>query len=366
MPGMSQLILTVDYELFGNGSGSCRRCASDPLERMARLVERYDGRLEIFVEALEFAVMERSPDHAGAVAVVKRQLADMLARGHRLQLHIHPQWDEATPDPDAAPEAGTWRFGDTPWRTGDLQAGDLQRLLGMALDWIRDAVSGVTPDYRPTVFRAGGWCVQPSARVLAVLREFGLKADSSVAPGLVSHDPAAWFDFRQCPSRASWVVHDDVCVQDGVAATGGGGLLEIPIASARVNVGRHINARLARRREGEMAPGCRGSYRGRTEAKQPMGRLTGLWRKLLASRWAMLDFCTLPSELMTTIIRDWLKRRGAADGAVPVVAIGHTKNFSPAAELELEKLLIWVDAQPDLTLGGYADVIRGVAPVRAA
>ena len=95
MRPLNHLILTANVELFGNGSGCVNHCVLAPLERMAAVAEAYDARLELFVEALEFCAMEASPEHSKVIADVKRALADLLRRGHKLQLHLHPQWHGA-------------------------------------------------------------------------------------------------------------------------------------------------------------------------------------------------------------------------------------------------------------------------------
>ena len=334
------LILTVDLEVFGNGSGCVQQCACAPLERMARLVEAYGARLEIFVEAIEFAVMEGDPAHADTVRAVKRQLADMVRRGHQLQIHIHPQWDGAYPD-DA--KQG-WVFKGGTWRTGDTDPDRLVHLLHMSNAWIREAVQEVHEDYGCSVFRAGGWCIQPSEEVVPVLRSMGLNIDSSVAPGLANDDPDTWYDFRSSPEKPWWRVDAEV------DRPGSGDFIEVPIAAPRVNAARHLRARVARRREGEFAPGCVGTYSGRKGGMQGISRI---WKKARDARRAMLDYCTLPADLMIDGIQEWIGRFGEVDGPIPVVAIGHTKNFSESAERELEKLLVWVSEQDSLRIDSY-------------
>lgn len=332
------LILTTDYELFGNGSGSVHDCACAPLARMAHLVEGYGGSLEIFVDAVEFAVMESEPDSAETIVKVRRQLADMVRRGHRIQMHIHPQWD------GARLSGGQWALNFDSWRTGDIEREQLYPLMESALAWIRDVVQEVSPGYTPSVFRAGGWCIQPSRNVVPILRAMGLKADSSVAPGLVNHDPAAWYDFRNCPASSWWPVDSEV------DRAGRGDLVEIPIATGRVNPVSHLRARVSRRRGGEFAPGCRGTYRGRSAG---MSRLADVWWRLQGIHRAMLDYCALPANLMIEVAQGWLERFNHVDATIPVVAIGHTKNFSHTAEEELEKMLHWVSGQEFLRFGNY-------------
>jgi hypothetical protein len=347
MAGPNQLILTVDFEVFGNGSGSVSHCACKPLDRMARLVESHDGRLEIFVDALEFAVMETAPSHAALIANLKQQLGDMVRRGHHLQLHVHPQWD------GAHLRENEWIIDPSGWRIGDLDRSQIHRLIERGHTWLREIVAENHQEYSCSVFRAGGWCIQPSIDVLAALRAIGLEMDSSVAPGMMNDDPIAWYDFKASPDLPWWSVDDEV------TCLGSSGFVEVPIATGRLNPVRHIYSRVTRRREGEFSEGCSGTYQNRNLRKH---RLLNMWQKFRGSHRAMLDYCTLSAELMVDVVEDWTGRFREESTPVPVVAIGHTKNFSLAAERELDKFLIWIEGQSRLEIGSYGtwrEAVRG-------
>jgi hypothetical protein len=335
---LNHLILTVDVELFGNGSGCVNQCVLAPLERMAAVAEEHNARLELFVEALEFAAMEASPEHGKTIADVRRVLADLLRRGHKLQLHLHPQWH------GARYANGAWELELSQWRTGNIAAERIREMLGQAEQWMRDAVLDVVPDYHCTVFRAGGWCIQPSAVVISCLRSTRIRIDSSVAPGMVNRDPSAWYNFLECPRRSWWSISDDV------TQIGEGGFLEVPIATGRVNPLWHLAARLRRSRRGDFAAECRGSYHGRSRGS--VWRMNML-RKIWNSRRAMLDYCALPAGLLIEVTRDWTRRVAGTDHDVAVVAIGHTKNFSSYAEHEMACFLRWASHQADIRMSTY-------------
>ena len=58
------LIFTLDYELFGNGSGCIDKCLIDPTAKCQSLLEQAGAPLTVFVETLElanFAALEREP-----------------------------------------------------------------------------------------------------------------------------------------------------------------------------------------------------------------------------------------------------------------------------------------------------------------
>ncbi len=347
MPAVEHLILTVDYELFGNGSGNVVDCVTKPLERMADVAERHGARLEIFVEALEFDAMERSGMQHEAIMAVKSQLAQLVDRGHSLQLHLHPQWS------GAQWQDGEWVLDELQWRTGDIDAVRLAPMLTTALQWLREAAGSSRQSRHGSVFRAGGWCIQPSREPLKALRSLNVTMDSSVAPGARSTDAVSWFDFRSCPALHWWPVDDDVC------RAGNDGFLEVPIAVGRVNALRHVRARLQRAQEGEFCAGCVGTYRNR---RSGLSRYVDLLQKVWDSRRAMLDFCALPAELLIDVTHDWL-RRSSKNAAVPVVAIGHTKNFSDAAEREFDSFLTWAVARSPMQFSSYDEWRQTVAPV---
>ena len=186
------------------------------------------------------------------------------------------------------------------------------------------------------------------------LREIGIAIDSSVAPEMMARDSAAWYDFSKSPQRAWWPVKDDV-----MSVAERSDFVEIPITTGRVNPLKHVYARAARRRQGELAEGCSGSYRKPAGAR---GEILDVLKKLSGSNRAMLDYCVLPTALLTQVTRDWIHRFGAAQRPVPVVAIGHTKNFSRAAEESLDNFLRWAACAGNIELSSYETWLTEASP----
>ena len=309
------------------------------MQRIAELVDVYRGTTSVFVEALEFEAMETAG--VGDVSAVRRQIAALAQNGHEINLHLHPQWLRA----DFA-EDRTWQLSGPSWRTGDLDQATSIESVRRGAEWVRDVLASVSPDHRCIAFRAGGWAIQPSEVVTDALRECGFAVESSVAPSMVCTLPTAWFDFRGAPDLAYWNITGDVL------SVGHGPLLEVPIAVGRVSPVRHLLALASRKKRGEFAPDCQGSYAGRSDR---LSRLRTIISRLQSSGRAMLDICALPAPLMIQVVENWIKRHGDESGVLPIVAIGHTKNFSHAAESELAKFLEWTKGQSNLRISSYAD-----------
>ena len=56
------VVLSVDYEIFGNGEGDVRQHVTGPTERMARLCEKYGSPLTVFFEVEEYLAFEKFRD----------------------------------------------------------------------------------------------------------------------------------------------------------------------------------------------------------------------------------------------------------------------------------------------------------------
>jgi hypothetical protein len=348
------LILTLDYEVFGNGSGCIEHCVLQPGGRVLEIAERYRAPVTLFVEALEFMAMERHCSTATGVRRVGEQLRCALQRGHDVQLHLHPQWDGAKAQGD-----GAWELDFAKWRTGDLAAEDVERLLAEGKRWLEGVVQPARPDHRIQVFRAGGWCIQPSKDCVAALQSLGFSADSTVAPGLVGISKEFWFDFRAAPQAPWWHAAGDVCTPSGV------GLLEVPIAVGSVSRAHRAAALLGRSLDpaAELAAGCRGSYQGRNSGR---GRLRQLASKLSDLGRAMLDFSVMPAELMKQVVMDWRDRYDGGPVPLPIVAIGHSKNFTDRSAREMERFLQWATDEGELELSSYSQWFAQVAPAAGA
>lgn len=342
-----KLILTVDYEVFGNGSGSVDRCVIAPTRRILEIAESHGAPVTLFVEGLEFDAM-RAAGEDGAEGpfrdwvAVRSQLRAAVRRGHDVQLHLHPQWSEARY------ETGAWRVDLSRWRLGDLDAVRIRELIGRGRRLLEDVVRPVRTEYRATAFRAGGWCIQPAREVLEALEAEGIRIDSSVAPGLRQADHGRWFDFRSAPrDRSHWPVRNDVTRPDAA-----GRVLEVPIAVGSVRPWTNLKPRLLgrARSDGHFPHGCEGGYES---PGGPWGRIKGGLSRLATAHRSMLDFCRLPDGALIRISDEWRAAHSHDGPEVPLVAIGHCKNFGEDAAGNLDRFLRAAARRPDLDFGTF-------------
>jgi hypothetical protein len=336
----AHLILTVDYEIFGNGTGDISCCVANPAQKIIEVTDKYEAPVTFFVEVLEFLVLRGLDTHKSGVEKVTNQLTHAIKSGHDAQLHLHPQWNIEVASGGAQPCLDFSR-----WRIGDLAEKEIDKLLIISKRWLEELLVPVKSSYSCNVFRAGGWCIQPSALTVESMKKHGFVIESTVAPGAYNPTKGEWSDFRSVPDLPYWYVQSDVC-EASVS-----GIVETPITTGKISRTRHLKALKTSRKSGDtgMAPDCKGSYQG------PISRIhniRGKLAKLLRLGHVMLDFSTMPGDVLIDVTRQWIEHHKGADGPMPIVAIGHTKNFTPASEDALNIYLAWAKSQ-DIEFSTY-------------
>jgi hypothetical protein len=325
----SHLILTVDYEVFGNGQGCLKHCVVEPTSRLLRVADQFDAPVTLFAEAAELIAMEREMGR-GAVRDVREQLGGAVLGGHDVQLHLHPQWQGAKQRHD-----GGWDVDFDRWRIGDLPEHETESLISAGKGWLDDVAFANTAGRSCMAFRAGNWCIQPSEVVIRSLRRQGFRVESTVVPGMRRSSQGEWSDFRSAPDLPFWRVDGDVCEASL------SGLWEVPIASGRVARLKQLFAELQARKtqNSRFAPNCHGSYSIRSGG--PLNRVGVNLRKLIDLGLAKLDFSTMPAQILVTITEDWMRRFNDPLWPTPIVAIAHTKNWTDRSTGHLTDFLTW-------------------------
>jgi len=333
------LIFTLDYELFGNGSGCIDKCLIDPTAKCQSLFEQAGAPLTVFVETLElahFAALEQEPIRTQSKNI-ETQLRLLLEKGHKLELHLHPQWM------GAQKKTTGWQLDYEKWRIGDLSDTEVSDCVNTGLSFL--ARFKTLQNMKATVFRAGGWAMQPSGNVLQELFNAGVRVDSTVAPGVYNPSKGDWFDFRRTSSLPYWRISNDICRHNER-----GRMIEVPIATENIGRKAHLQALREYKSGEEFPPGCSGSYAGPNSKLQA---LRGKIAKLTNIGTAMLDFSTLPSWALIDLTKRYMSRFAGFENTIPIVAIGHNKNFSRQSEESLTGYLNWANSCPDLTYSTY-------------
>jgi len=218
------LILSQDYELFFQESGTIEKCLFEPCDALLKFAADHGVKFTFFVDAGMLLAMQRYAKSRAKIAQtlskVQRHIESLAAAGHEIALHVHPHWE------DTRWIDGRWVFAGTRYQLQEFDGDDVIRIFRQYSESLA-ALSG----QRPTSFRAGGFCVEPFSALAPALTEVGIAVDSSVVPGATLRDPDKGFDFASAP-RWDWWRFDTT----PVLAKTDGGFLEIPITPMRLPV----------------------------------------------------------------------------------------------------------------------------------
>ena len=331
---MIELVFTLDYEIYGDGSGALRELIYEPAEKLMSVFEERNARFVVFVEAAELEAIDAAKTDS-AVGLVKGQLRELHGRGHEIDLHIHPQWCKARH------EGGFWRPDYEEYNLCTLSRDRISRIVAGSIDYLKKVLGD--PAFTPRSFRAGNWLLQPTRTVAGVLAEQGIKIDSSVFKGGRQHQHG--LDYRRSMKNGYyWRFSEDVNVPDPQ-----GPLLEVPTYTAMVPMWKMFSPkRLSLRQKGPAAP------------RQKQTRRSRLRDFLRLSYPMKLDFCRLTADQMIHMLEKEI-RLDRVNAAVyrPIVAIGHTKDLQ---DLDSIRSFLSFLAAKEIRIGVLQGVYDHVRP----
>lgn len=306
---MVECIFTLDYEIYGDGSGSLNELVYEPAQKLIEIFERFDAPFVCFVEVAELERIEEFGTDA-AIPAIRRQIRDLYMRGMEIALHIHPQWYNGTY------ENGSWHLDAREYNLCLLPAPRMSEILERAAAYLRNLVG--ESGFSPISFRAGNWLLQPTKILSEMLVRCGIKIDSSVFKGGLQRYRG--LDYRAAPTNPYfWQFSDDVTVPDE-----NGVLLEIPTYSTLVP-----SWQLATRKRRNLQ---RKSKRKERDLRATLCRLLDLSRFYFPLK---LDFCRMTMAEVTAAIERVLADDAVSPGSYkPIVAIGHTKDLVDSDTVE--------------------------------
>lgn len=219
------IVLSFDYELFfGDKSGTVQKTLIEPTNLLLDEMDSVGFKGNFFVDymMLKYLAMETDERSKNDYDAIANQLRDMVRRGHRIELHIHPHWVDAKYNGD-----GTWNYDE--FRHYGLNTFSYDEITDMFIEGTRileDIAHTVDPLYRVVAFRAGGWAIQPFEMVKEGFEKTGIMIDSSVSSGVYIDKDNTIVDFTKAPTKSSYRFSSDVCQEDH-----NGKFIEVPISS---------------------------------------------------------------------------------------------------------------------------------------
>lgn len=358
---MIPVILTLDYEICGNGSGDVLLDVIQPTAHLLDICDAHDSKMTIMFEVGEYLAFAKYDEQLQAdlgyspQEHMRRQATDAVLRGHDVQLHLHPQWLTAQYD------EGVWHFHNSHWRLADLTPGPgirhkvttIAHTLDVGKGTLENMLRPVKEDYECICFRAGSFCAQPSPDIIAAMKKVGLKADSSVVRGYRAGAPLA-VDYSHVETDATaWWTTDSQLTAEG---TPGENILELSVSSKMVPYWRSFKPTklrsVAKMRRIENAS-C-GNHTG-TMNVSSLPSCGEVLKRLLKKRSSCFDFCKLSSRDLLNRVREH-----AESPQQPIVAIGHAKDF--VNEDEFDKFLACLGRNESVRCWNMSDYVQEILP----
>ena len=220
-----KVILSFDYELFfGLRSGTVLDSLIKPTNQIMDAMECVGLRGNFFVDTLMIKYLKLNEDQRSRedLLLLEEQFRDIVKRGHRIELHLHPHWVDAKYNGD-----GTWDFSEyRHYMLSSFEEEEIVQMFKEGVNYLNLLASEVQPDYKVCAFRAGGWAVQPFDKLKKGFVEAGITVDSSTGYGRYDNSPNSQYDFRTMPSKALYHFSDDVCREEE-----NGDFIEVPIST---------------------------------------------------------------------------------------------------------------------------------------
>lgn len=318
---MKSLIFTLDYELYGNGSGNVFTHIIEPTNKILEIADKYNAKITFFFEVVEYWKLKEEwgkGNYMGytenPIIAMEEQLKHAYSNGHDIQLHIHPQWVDAKWD------KGKWTVNNKQWRLGEYEGVGEDSLLSIIKRGKETIESIIGNSYKCQAIRAGGYNAQPSDKIIAAMKECGLKADSSLVPGAKESGSLSRYNYTHIPNNLGfWYCQNDFENQTNDKT----GLLELPIvAFPIIRLQKYlskdrIKSLLQNRKSAQEA------FEAKTNTNAKSNGLLSKFKYFFEKESQTWDFCLFSKGMHRKFLQQISKQK---DRNV-FVLVGHPKSF---------------------------------------
>ena len=224
---MKNLILTFDYELFLNESGTIENCILKPVNQLRSILKKGNIKAVFFIDVLFLIRLEEEKLH-DQYAQVKNNIQELIKDGHDIELHLHPHWIDAKYDV----KKGIWNLKDNKnYRVHKVSKNLRIKLFSDAYHLLDKIGKEVKWDFKITSFRAGGLCLQPFKDFEPLFKQFDILIDSSVAPEMVTETETHYYNYNNAPQNGVYKFSSDPLIEKS-----NGEFIEFPIPHFKKNL----------------------------------------------------------------------------------------------------------------------------------
>jgi glycosyltransferase involved in cell wall biosynthesis len=314
------LITSLDYELFGDGTGIVEREQIFPTNHLKNIVSLYGAKLTILFEYGQFKAFEANK-HINDVfeisnAKTMAQLVDLVKSGHDVQLHYHAQWYKALYNPNI--QAFDVNLNHVDFTS--LEYPTMVEILKEGKKFLEDLLIPVNSNYKCIGFRSGSWAVSDEPKLVKALKECGFHADSSVVPNAKFESEQVTFKYEKCPHNYKyWMVDNFISKQSNSLKTN---FFEIPPYTIKTFFAflKYFNSKYFLSK----------NIVQRLYSTKICERNFSIWKKLykiLSRDYYMADINTMSYQTLIAMVERAIydMNTSETDSIIPLMFIGHPK-----------------------------------------
>jgi len=185
------LIIEDDFELMGNGLGNTAYHQYIPANILQNICEEIGVRMTFMVDVAQIITMkkyaENNPDIKLQISLWESSLKQMIERDFDVQLHLHPQWL------DASYKKPFFYLNDN-WNIGRYDKSRQEYLIKNSVEYLSKLLTPIKNDYKIHSFKAGSWGMQPSQNLFELFNQYHFKVILGVRKDM--YIPSAGIDYR--------------------------------------------------------------------------------------------------------------------------------------------------------------------------
>lgn len=204
------IFLTFDYELFlGNTTGTIQNCLIYPMNQIAHVLNKYGVKMVVFVDATYLLRMKELKGIHNQLELdyltVTNHIKQLSDDGHDIQFHFHPQWFSSDYDEKDC----RWRMNPTYYKISDLPRDLVYDYFSSAKLLLEKIINK-----KCIAFRAGGLSLTSFVGYAELLRNNGIRIDSSVGSRSKVTSRFQEYDYRNVPKKSSFKFDNDINIEN--------------------------------------------------------------------------------------------------------------------------------------------------------
>lgn len=339
------LAFVDDWELSGNGSGDARELQFRPMRELVKIYNAHGVRGSFNAEVMQQLTFRKFQNDYPELKTLADEwdesVRETYRQGHDIQLHIHPQWQ------NAEYEDGRWRLT-ADWSILNYEADEAFQMMLAGKDYLEKLLRPIDPAYACVSFRSGSWCIAPSPHMLGLLVKLGIVFDMSIVGGVRYETKNINLDYTNCDE--DFLPYYPVMTDARKASDKQEPIICVPtnyFYGSRRQVFKHHWSKALKKVKQRVAPKDAARDGGRSvEAyghewaqTRHASRLLRVYEKgivpYLKGKHLISDIAQLDYALLGEMLRS-IRRRARASGLsdVPVILENHTKDIQDFSDIE--------------------------------